>query len=637
MTLQKYILHLRAYVLLAAMCAMACHALPTMAGEPFRFALLTDIHINAKETSATEDLRNSVKQINATDNLDFVLVTGDIADEGDRASLILAKQELDKLKIPYYIIMGNHDQKWSESGCMDFKHIFGYERFKFEHKGYLFLGFNCGPLMRMALGHVPPEDIDWVKNELEKNGKNGKPVFLVTHMPMLPQDTDNWNDVTDAVRIYPVKAFIGGHYHKNSYLSYDGIPGIISITNLRKQGNDYSQYNEFELMADSMIVYTHPVGHPRYRWTAISLTKSYYDTKPGSPDMRPDFSINREYPAVKRVWEVASRAGIYSSPVPYKGKVYVADNLGRLSCYTEKDGRELWTYRTEGRIIGTPAIGKGVVVAGSADDNIYGVDAASGKLRWKVHTRRPVVSAVTTDKNVAYVGGSDSTFRAIDVTDGRIVWENHDVCGYVETKPLVTNDLVLFGAWDNSVYALDKQSGLLRWKWTTCAEKGMHYSPAAVWLVEAHNKVFLVDPERAMTALDIRTGDMLWRTYQSKVRESIGLSADKRRIYAKTMQDSVVCYATDTPSAHEIWASNVGFGYEHATVMLTEKDGVVFSSTKNGLIFAVDARTGRVYWKHKIGNTLVNTVVPLSKTEVLYTNEDGLIGKLKIDERIYKN
>ena len=83
----------------------------------------------------------SVAQINATDNIDFVLVTGDITEEGDRASLEKAKSCLDLLKVKYYVALGNHETKWSDSGCTAFGEVFGYERFEFEHKGFLFLGF----------------------------------------------------------------------------------------------------------------------------------------------------------------------------------------------------------------------------------------------------------------------------------------------------------------------------------------------------------------------------------------------------------------------------------------------------------------------------------------------------------------
>ncbi|MFR6708270.1 MAG: hypothetical protein ACLUSK_07485 [Bacteroides stercoris] len=44
---------------------------------------------------------------------------------------------------------------------------------------------------------------------------------------------DNWYEVTDAVRPYNIRLFIGGHYHRNRDLRYDGIPGILMRSNLR--------------------------------------------------------------------------------------------------------------------------------------------------------------------------------------------------------------------------------------------------------------------------------------------------------------------------------------------------------------------------------------------------------------------
>ncbi len=599
------------------------------AGEPFRFALLTDIHIDINAPNPTQDLHNSVDQINQSDSIDFILVTGDIADKGDGASLRLAKQELDRLQRPYYIVQGNHDQKWSESGCLDFKHIFGYERFKFEHRGYLFLGFPSGPLMRMALGHVAPEDIDWVVEELKKNGTDGKPVFLVSHMPMLPEDVDNCFDVTDAVRSFPVQAFLNGHYHRNRFETYDGIPGFVNITNLRQKGHTAGQYNEYDVTADSLIAYTHPVGLPRYRWAAIALGQRLGPAAVATSPLRPDFSVNEAYPMVKETWQVALRAGIYSSPAVDKQRIVVADNLGRLTCF-DHQGRQRWQYTTGARIIGTPAIGRGVVVAGSADGFIYGLDARQGTLRWKVRTQRPVVSAVTIRGGIAYVGSGDHIFRAIRVKDGTILWSRQGIRGYVETRPLVNRRMVVFGDWANTVYALRRKDGNPLWEWNT-GRTDMHYSPAGVWPVEAHQKVFVVDPRRVLTAIDARDGHEIYATKQSVVRESIGISKDRKRIYAKTMRDSVVCYSALDNHPRQLWACHVGFGYEHATVMLPEKDGVVFSSTKNGLIFAIEAKTGRLLWKHKVSNTLVNTVVPLSRNIVLYTDEDGFLGKLSIN------
>ncbi len=599
-------------------------AVQAQATGSFRFAQLTDIHLSPNNPKPAEDLKRSVEQINTTPGIDFVLVTGDLTEEGDRATMLLVKSILDQLKVKYYVILGNHETKWSDSGCTAFSDIFGGERFEFEHKGFLFLGFNSGPLMRMAYGHVVPQDITWMKQEMNKAGKD-KPVILVTHYPMLDGDIDNWYDVTDAVRPYNIRTFIGGHYHRNRLLSYDGIPGILTRSNLRDK-DGIGGYGIFDVTPDSIITYEQRIGEPMKRWAALSLTKPYYD-RSGKAVKYPSFAVNEEYPQVKADWLVQTGAGIYCSPAVWKDKVYVGDDLGFLTCYTLKSGQKLWNFQSGKRIVGTPDVADGVVVFGSADHNIYGLDARTGKERWRVTAGEPVLGAVTIEKGVAYIGASDSTFRAIHIKSGKVLWSYAGIKGYVETKPLIEGNKVIFGAWDNTLYALDKTNGKELWKWTGGLTR-MHFSPAAVWPVAAHGKVFITDPQRAMTAINLETGETVWRTFQSMVRETIGLSADKKRIYSKTMNDSVVCYSTIGDVPKKLWASNVGFGYEHAPSMQMEKDGIVFSSTKEGLIFALEASTGQVLWKHKIGNSLINTVIPVSRHQVLFTATGGEVGRL---------
>jgi outer membrane protein assembly factor BamB/Icc-related predicted phosphoesterase len=612
--------------ILCTLCFFAVHItfLNAQPGESFRFALVTDLHVT-KTGNAAEDLRNAVKQINASHDIEFVLVTGDLTEEGDRESLLKAKTILDSLKVRYYAIPGNHETKWSESGVTAFGDIFGDERFEMAYKGFLFLGFNTGPLMRMADGHVAPQDITWLKTELEKTGKT-KPVILVTHYPLLNGDVDNWYDLTDAVRPYNIRVFLGGHYHTNRFLSYDGIPGILNRSTLRDK-EPLGGYSVYEITADSLLVYEQNIGETRRQWAALSLKTKQYDEK-GDSGKYPDFSVNREYDRVKESWLLETGVGIYSSPAVYDGKVYVADDQGLLTCYRLENGQKMWTFPSGKRIVGTPAASDNVVVFGSADKNIYGLDAQTGDRLWTVAAAEPVLGAVTIEEGIAYIGASDSQFRAIDIRTGKLLWIYKNVKGYIETKPLVEGDKVIFGAWDNALYALDKNTGRELWKWTGGMTR-MHFSPAAVWPVYAHGKVFITDPQRAMTAIDFETGETVWRTFQSVVRETIGLSEDKERVYSKTMNDSIVCYATKGNEPLELWAANVGFGYEHAPSMPVEKDGVVFGSTKGGLIFALEALTGKVLWKHKIGNSLINTVVPLNARQVLFTATGGEVGLLE--------
>lgn len=614
----------KAYFLLCLCCWLVLGAQAQQ--SCFRFAHLTDLHISPNNAQPTEDLLRSVAQLNATDGLDFVIVTGDLTEEGDRASLEKVKSCLDLLKMPHYTVLGNHETKWSESGCTAFAEIFGAERFKLEHKGFLFLGFNSGPLMRMAYGHVVPQDIRWMEEEMKKAGKEQK-VILATHYPMMEGDVDNWYQVTDAVRPYNVRLFIGGHYHRDRELRYDGIPGVLVRSNLRDREGKPG-YGIYEVTEDSIRVYTQRIGEQPVRWAGFSLEKDYYDPQ-GKAEKYPDFSVNQTYDKVKREWLIQTGVGIYCSPAVGHGQVFVGDDLGQLTAYRMKDGKKGWTFHTGKRIVGGPAVKDETVVVGSADGHIYGLNAATGELRWKVTAAGPVLGAITIDGDKAYVGASDGTFRAIQIQTGEVVWSYTGVKGYVECQPLIDGDNVVFGAWDNTLYALNKHTGKEVWKWTGGLTR-MHFSPAAVWPVAAHRKIFIADPKRALTAINWETGETVWRTYQSQVRESIGISEDRERIYAKTMNDSIVCYSAVEDKPKQVWATSVGFGYEHAPSMLMEKEQTVYGSTKEGLLFALDARSGALLWKHKVGNSLINTVCPLGKNKVLFTATSGEVGILKV-------
>src|SRR5829696_9248997 len=93
--------------------------------KPFRFAFISDTHIGSPNGGAEEDLRTTVADINSMTGIAFVVLTGDITELGKDEELKLAKRILDSLSVPYYIIPGNHDTGWSESGGLSFTRVFG--------------------------------------------------------------------------------------------------------------------------------------------------------------------------------------------------------------------------------------------------------------------------------------------------------------------------------------------------------------------------------------------------------------------------------------------------------------------------------------------------------------------------------
>ena len=602
--------------------------LRALSWENFKFAQLTDIHISSEATKL--NLQQSIDQINADNSVDFILITGDLTDNGDNASLEWISKELAKLKKPYYVSPGNHETTWTESGLETFKRLFGDDRFSFEHKGVFFVGFNTGPFVRMAYGHVAPQDLSWMGQEIRTKAM-GKKVIVVTHYPLMEGDVDNWYQATDSIRQYSPVCMIGGHYHQNLYHRYDGIPAVLTRSNL-KDKTGKAGYSEFVVSQDSLLVYEHKIGESPCQWAGFSMTRQEFDPK-AKADKYPDYSINRKYDHVQELWRKDSGISIYSSPAVDGKYAYIGNNEGTVTCYRLADGKEMWTTPLGGKIVGNPAVIGNNVVMGSTDHNIYALNKRTGCLSWKVATSEAQMGSVASAKGIAYIGGSDHKMRAINARTGEVIWTYNGVGGYVVTLPLLIAGKVIFGAWDNTVYALDQKTGQLEWRWTH--RKGsMHYSAAGVWPVSDGKAVYVVDPERAMTAIDLKTGQELWRTKEwqgraSKVRESLGMSKDRKRLYAKTMQDSILCYEANPVKPVEVWGCNAGFGYEHATTMLPERDGIVYSSTKDGLVIAIEGKTGRLLWEHKVGNSFINTVVPVGKGAVLMTETSGEIALLQ--------
>ena len=190
-----------------------------------RIAFLTDLHYS-EGSNSVRDIRRCIADVNSLDSLDFVLVGGDLTDFGTDEEIAAVKSMLDSLRHDYYVVAGNHDAKWSESGCNTFKEVFGYDHFEFKAKGWRFVGCNCGPDMRMAPALLPRESMEWL-GSLEPAGKT----VFVNHYP---QDSSVLNsfDVTRELKRIGTWFVIGGHWHSNHAMNYDGLPGVLCRSTL---------------------------------------------------------------------------------------------------------------------------------------------------------------------------------------------------------------------------------------------------------------------------------------------------------------------------------------------------------------------------------------------------------------------
>lgn len=616
-----FILCMRSFLLF---CFLFAWLVASPQHQPFRFAFISDTHIGSASGAAEEDLRRTVADINNMAGIAFVVLTGDITELGTNRELALAKQILDSLKIPYYIIPGNHDTGWSESGGLGFTKVFGYDKFHFTHNGFHFIGCASGPYVRMSDGHVPRDAMIWLQEQLQHIGPE-EPVIFLNHYP-LDAGLDNWYEVIGLLKKKNTVLALCGHGHNNREVKAEEIPAVMGRSNLRAR-QPAGGYNLVDVATDSFwFTERNPVDQSERKWKAVALRKQHYDLSKIFP--RPDFSINDRYrDRVQQQWLFAAPANVISTPAVFGKMLVFGNQAGTIQALRLKNGKKSWDFQTNGPIFSSPVVQGNRVVVGSADGGVYCL-SDGGKLLWKFSTAAPVLGSPLIENNVVFIGGSDSSYRAIDLHTGDLRWQFRGLEGPVTSRPVIADSLLIFGAWDRHLYAVNKNSGALVWKWNN-GTRVINFSPAACIPVVHDGVVYIVAPDRFLSAIDLRDGKTLWRTNEATVRESIGMSSDRRFVYAKTMNDTVVAFHTNREKPQLAWKMATGYGYDHVPSMLVPEGDQVFFGTRSGIVYAFDPAKPAISWAYKIDNAMVNTVQPVSRKKLVASTMDGKVVLLR--------
>lgn len=592
-----------------------------------RFAFLTDSHYS-QGSSSVGDLRRCVEDVNSLEDLDFVICGGDLTDFGSDEEIVSVKGMLDSLKLKYYVVAGNHDSKWSESGCDTFKKVFGYEEFEFSLNGWRFIGCNCGPDMRMAPALIPRESVVWLKSL-----KAGQKTVFINHYP---QDSSvlNYFDVTRELKRIGTRLVIGGHWHQNTAMDYEGLPGVLGRSTLSNGLN--SGYNVVTIRNDSVFVAERRLyGSSSVQlepWfvkclSAVKDTVTYDENglPSGYPWMRYDVNDG----AVKEVWKIREDGDIASGFARIGDRAWYATSSGAVRCVSIKNGKRIWSKSLPGKVFSTPAVEGKYVVLGCADGFIYSLNPKNGRLRWKQRAGKSVLGSPVIFKGKVFIGASDGTFRALDLRKGSVVWEYSGVDGFIECRPWVDENQVVFGAWNGSLYSLNTDNGSLQWTWK-CSRPSRMFSPAAVWPVKSNGKLFIAVPDRRLYVLDSRTGKELKR-FDDIARESVGLSEDGRFVYCKSMWHKLT--AIDTKTLDIVWQAETGTGYDISPTMISEvaPTGVIMPSDKGNIVCVKD---GRRVWAYKISIALVNPMTvwrdeKIGESFILASTMDGTVTLLK--------
>jgi eukaryotic-like serine/threonine-protein kinase len=271
-------------------------------------------------------------------------------------------------------------------------------------------------------------------------------------------------------------------------------------------------------------------------------------------------------------WQFHSKNAVLSSPIVDGGTVYVGSIDHNFYALDLATGKVTWKFKSESRIQGSAAVSNGSVLFESYDSNFYCLDAATGKLKWKFKTEGERRFAAK------HLHGAEPAAETMP-----------DPFDFFLSSPVIANGLVYFGSGDTNVYALDAETGSLKWKFKT--GDIVHASPAL-----ANGTLFIGSWDSYFYALDADTGKEKWRF---KTGEDADTHNQQGIQSSAAVVDGIVyfgCrdskfYALEAATGKQVWAfSNKGSWVIASPAV---KDGkVYFATSDTGLFHALDAKTG---------------------------------------------
>lgn len=178
----------------------------TFGKQIIRFAVISDTQRWYDETN------DAVDALNKRDDLDFVLHAGDMADFGMKAEFERQRDILNRLHVPYVVILGNHD--CLATGEEIFRKIFGDFNFAFTAGNVRIIGLNTNALEFDLREAVP--NFDFLESELTAFPLQAVKTVVAMHAkPYTEQFGDNVAKIFQyAITRFPgLQCCINGHGH----------------------------------------------------------------------------------------------------------------------------------------------------------------------------------------------------------------------------------------------------------------------------------------------------------------------------------------------------------------------------------------------------------------------------------------
>ncbi len=319
------------------------------------------------------------------------------------------------------------------------------------------------------------------------------------------------------------------------------------------------------------------------------------------------------------LWSFKTNGAIFSSPaIGPDGTVYIGSDDGNLYALNP-DGTVKWKFQTAGCIRSTPAISPdGTLYFVSDDGFLYALDTKSllKRLKWKVNIGSSHVhwwersSPTIGSDGTIYVGSTNGSLYAI-TPEGKLKWK-FSTGDCIVSSPAISSDGTIYvGSNDRNLYAITLE-GKLKWKFST--DDRVISSPAigsdgTIYVGRGDRNLYAITPE----------GKLKWKfSTGNGVTSSPAIDSDGT-IYVGSVDRNL--YAI-TPDGKLKWKFSTGDRVISPPAI--GSDGTIYVGSDDRNLYAITP-DGKLKWWFSTGNC-VSSSPAISASGVLYFgSQDGRI------------
>ncbi|GHV73199.1 hypothetical protein AGMMS49940_05010 [Spirochaetia bacterium] len=193
-------------------------------GETYSFIVLSDTHIEKGDAQGLEKLKDVIKPQDK-----FVVITGDITQNGRRQDVQKFIDIAGTLGVPCYPVIGNHDIYFDNWPV--WRDLIGSTRYRINSDTTTLF------ILDSANASFGAAQLDWLQDELRTAKKH---VFVFTHANLFvqyPGDIEQITDTRERARIMSIlkgrtDAMFAGHVHRRIIREAGGV-GYISIEDFK--------------------------------------------------------------------------------------------------------------------------------------------------------------------------------------------------------------------------------------------------------------------------------------------------------------------------------------------------------------------------------------------------------------------